>query len=94
MAKTKALISSNGDLEVTLPSDGRTVTVRSPRGKDLKVIQRLGKTEDTSIGLVMVAIAALSDLTVAELDELPADDLGVLGKALEHFSVFSTSKPD
>lgn len=85
----KVLTNEKGQAIVKLPVDGREVTLRSPKGKDLKALEVASKKEDaTNTGIMMILIAQLAvspELTVEDVEDLDAEDIMALGVALSSF---------
>jgi hypothetical protein len=58
------------------------VTVRRPKGRDL----RLGDAQGGAIANELKLIAQLTDLTIAQVDELDAEDIEGIQKVVAGFS--------
>lgn len=88
-----AVWNDQGLLEVTLPVSKQVITLRSPKGRDLKVLSQLGATA-TPMDSVYKTLGLLSDgkLTEAVLDDMDGYDLTTLGGVLNsHFPAFAVS---
>ncbi len=91
---TKAMLNEKGQVIVKLPSSGIEVTLRQPKGRDLKAMELASNAADkTAIGTMMMIISLLAvkpSMTLEEVEDLDADDVKELGDALANFRVFST----
>lgn len=91
--KNKVFTNEKGYVIVTLPSDKTEVTLRSPKGKDLKAIELAAQVDSSSIGTMMTIVSLLAvepKLSIDDLDEMEAIDISALGEALTMFPVFSS----
>lgn len=92
MSKTKTFLNERGQVIVELPVSKAEVTLRSPKGKDLKAIEQAAQVDSSNIGTMMFIISCLAvepKLDIAALDDMDAMDLSALGEALANFPVFS-----
>ena len=91
MKASKAMLNEKGQVIVTL-SEGTQVTLRQPKGRDLKAIELSATaTDKTSVGTMMLIVSLLSvepKLTLDEVEDMEAEDIKLLGDALSNFSVF------
>ena len=91
MKASKAMLNERGQVIVTL-SEGTQVTLRQPKGRDLKAIELSATaTDKTSVGTMMLIVSLLSvepKLTLDEVEDMEAEDIKLLGDALSNFSVF------
>ena len=85
------MLNERGQVIVTL-SNGTQVTLRQPKGRDLKAIETSATaTDKTSVGTMMLIVSLLSvepKLTLDEVEDMEAEDIKLLGDALSNFSVF------
>ena len=89
---SKVFVNEKGNAVMTLPYSKTEVTLRRPTGKDIKAIEQASQVDSSSIGTMMMIISLLSlqpKLSLEETENLDAEDITALGKALECFSVFS-----
>ena len=91
MKASKAMLNEKGQVIVTL-SGGNQVTLRQPKGRDLKAMELSATaTDKTSVGTMMLIVSLLSvepKLTLDEVEDMEAEDIKLLGDALSNFSVF------
>lgn len=91
MKASKAMLNERGQVIVTL-SGGNQVTLRQPKGRDLKAMELSATaTDKTSVGTMMLIVSLLSvepKLTLDEVEDMEAEDIKLLGDALSNFSVF------
>lgn len=76
----------------TLPIAGKEVRLKPPTGKDMKTIELRTQGETTTLGVVMTAASVLSGLDVQDIEDMDAEDVGVLSDALMLFPIFSKLK--
>lgn len=86
---TNPKYTETGDLLVALPFAKTEVTLRRPKGRDMEAIELAARDRGTNTGVLMVALSVLSGLEADAVANLDAEDLEVLGSALEHFPLFS-----
>ena len=88
----KAMLNEKGQAVVTL-SDGSTVKLRAPKGRDLKAMElSTTATDKTQVGTMMLMISLLSvepKLSIDEVEDLDGEDVKTLGDALTNFRIFS-----
>lgn len=93
MAKVKTALNERGQVIVTLPVSKTEVTLRPPKGRDIKAIELAGQAGDnTNVGTMMTIVSFLAvepTLTLDELDDMDAEDVAALGEALGNFRIFS-----
>ena len=91
MKASKAMLNERGQVIVTL-SGGNQVTLRQPKGRDIKAMELSATaTDKTSVGTMMLIVSLLSvepKLTLDEVEDMEAEDIKLLGDALSNFSVF------
>lgn len=91
--KPKTALNELGQVIVTLPVSKMEVTLRPPKGRDIKAIELAGQSgEATNIGTMMTIISFLAvqpTLTIDQLDDMDAEDVTALGEALGNFRIFS-----
>ena len=91
MKASKAMLNERGQVIVTL-SGGNQVTLRQPKGRDLREMELSANAPDkTSVGTMMLIVSLLSvepKLTLDEVEDMEAEDIKLLGDALSNFSVF------
>lgn len=89
----KTAIDEKGQVILTLPVSKTEVTLRPPKGKDIKAIELASQAGDTTnIGTMMLVVSFLAvkpKLTIDEMDEMDAEDVAALGEALGNFRLFS-----
>jgi hypothetical protein len=98
MADLKLKQDSSGNVLVTLPDSGIQVAMRSPKGRDVKAVQKLadgpGKLSDYEIGLALTLMCittwdtvatSVTPVTTDQLDDLTIRDLDALDKAMLFF---------
>lgn len=93
---TKVFTNEQGQLEVTLPVSKTLVTLRQPKGRDLKAIEIASNAgNNTNVGL-MFFIASLLITTegfnIEAIEDLDAEDVEAIGSAIATFRVFSKAK--
>lgn len=70
----------------------KEIRLRSPKGKDIKAIQRLAKQQDDldDITMLQISVVVLSQptVTIEQMDELDASDMMEVGEALSSFRFF------
>ena len=93
--ETKVTIYTNedGSKTTTLPVCGDELTLRSPKGRDLKAIARRSKAlesdpEGTELDLTFGILSLLSDKPEDYFLELDGVDVEAAGKLLTSFRVF------
>lgn len=93
MSKVKTSVNEKGQVIVELPVSGSEVTLRSPKGRDIKAIELAGQAGDTTnIGTMMTIVSFLAvepKLSIEDLDDMDAEDVAALGEALSNFRIFS-----
>lgn len=86
---SKVLKNDKGHLLVTLPVAGTRVSLRPPKGRDLKAIEVASQQPGmTNTGMMMELVALLSvepALTVDDVEDMDAEDVAALGVALGNF---------
>jgi Phage tail assembly chaperone proteins, E, or 41 or 14 len=80
-------------MQVTLPIQGDTIELRSPKGRDLRKVANSVQEGATSFDLMytVITILATPEVTVDQLDEMDAQDVQALVEAVRTFRVFSAS---
>lgn len=88
----KILTNEAGNKTIKLPVSGQTLEFRSPKGKDLRAIDRQTSVEDiTDLDTMffMAGLLSTSELTTETLDEMDAEDVAAVGRVITSFPVFS-----
>lgn len=92
---TKVQTKENGYIVLTLPVSGVKVSLRPPKGKDLKAIDIASKVEDASnVGIMMLIASLLAVEPVMSLEgieDMDAEDVAALGVALGNFRALRKS---
>lgn len=70
---------SGDEKDETLKPAGFTVSLRRPKGKDLRIVDRFG---DQEVAATLAMIAALSNLDELEVENLDSEDVSALGNLL------------
>lgn len=90
---TKVYTNEQGHLEVTLPIAKTLVTLRQPKGKDLKAIEIASNAgNNTNVGLMLYIASLLITTKGYDLDaveDLDAEDVEAIGSAIATFRVFN-----
>lgn len=93
---TKVQTKENGYIVVSLPASGVKVSLRPPKGKDLKAIDIASRAEDASnVGLMMLIgslLAVEPVLSLEEIEDMDAEDVAALGVALGNFRALRKSE--
>ena len=93
---TKIYTNEQGHIEITLPVSKAQVTLRQPKGRDLKAIEvATNATDSTNIGLMMLIASFLittKGYDLETIEDLDAEDIQVIGQAISTFRVFSQTK--
>jgi hypothetical protein len=71
---------SNEIVEEELKPAGFTVTMRRPKGKDMRAFDKHG---DAGVAAIIDLIVACSGLSMIEVENLDADDFEALGNLLD-----------
>lgn len=92
-AKPKTFLNEKGQVVITLPIAGTEVTLRQPKGRDLKAIELASQASDkTNIGVMMQILSLLAvapKLDIETIEDMDAEDITALGEALTNFRIFS-----
>lgn len=95
-ATPKVFTNEDGSITLTLPVSKQEVTLRSPKGRDIKALEAASAATDaTQTGVMFQLISQLSvkpKLTTEEVEDLDAEDVFSLGEALSTFRAFSRTK--
>ena len=71
--------TTGDEKEETLKPAGFSVTMRRPKGKDLRIVDRFG---DQEVAATLAMISALSNLDDVEVENLDSADVSALGNLL------------
>lgn len=89
---SKVRVNEKGQVVLTLPVSGTVVTLRPPKGKDLKALEVASRQDDsTNTGMMMTMASLLAVtpvLSLEDVEDMDAEDVSALGVALGNFRAF------
>lgn len=85
----KVFTNEDGSISLTLPVAKTEVTLRSPKGRDIKAMELASSAEgatNTSTLFVLISHLAIAPkLSIEDIEDLDAEDVFALGEAVASF---------